>query len=313
MRFRLMPQFSPNSNPGGPLNQQDPHSAEIRRGDRFAFGDNWSQFLSVLDENRIRLAEHSLQRMLERPDLRGLTFLDVGSGSGLFSLAAHRLGARVSSFDFDPQSVACTTELKRRFFPGDPQWTVQPGSALDQAFLDRLGSFDIVYAWGVLHHTGSMWQAMEGLAPLVQEGGQFFMAIYNDQGRWSERWRWFKRTYNRLPKWVRRPYAFLVMGPRELRSFAFYTLTGRPNIYINHITNYAAQSLRGMSYWHDLIDWIGGYPFEVARPEQVFEFMRQRGFQLDRLKTCGGGLGCNEFVFSRPLIPTPASRPDSSV
>ncbi len=50
--------------------------------------------------------------------LAGNSFLDVGSGSGLFSLAAMRLGAdRVHSFDYDPQSVGCTKELKRRFPP----------------------------------------------------------------------------------------------------------------------------------------------------------------------------------------------------
>ena len=100
-----------------------------------------------------------------------------------------------------------------------------------------------------------------------------------------------------------------MMGPRELRSLAFYVLTLRPKMYINYVINYTVQSLRGMSYWHDLIDWIGGYPFEVAKPEQVFEFMRLRGFQLERLKTCGGGLGCNEFVFihsSSPSLETQA-------
>lgn len=54
---------------------------------------------------------------------------------------------------------------------------------------------------------------------------------------------------------------------------------------------------RGMSVWHDLVDWVGGYPFEVAKPEEIFDFYRTKGFTLVRLKTCGGGLGCNEYVF----------------
>src|SRR5438270_7636215 len=121
---------------------------------RFQFGKNWSRFLEVLDDERIAEAERSLVEMLEVRDLRGRSFLDVGSGSGLFSLAAKRLGAtRVHSFDFDPNSVACTSELKRRFFAKDPNWTIEQGSVLDKPYLTSLGTFDIVYSWGVLHHT----------------------------------------------------------------------------------------------------------------------------------------------------------------
>src|ERR1044072_5239228 len=101
--------------------------------------------------------------MLEVDNLLGKKFLDVGSGSGLFSLAARRLGAQVHSFDYDPQSVACTGELRRRYFPDDLHWVVQQGSVLDQGYLASLGSFDVVYAWGVLHHTGAMWRALDNI------------------------------------------------------------------------------------------------------------------------------------------------------
>src|SRR5690606_102989 len=137
----------------------------------------------------------------------GLRFLDIGSGSGLSSLAARRLGARVHSFDYDPESVACTAELRRRFFPGSPDWTVERGSALDAGYLRGLGSFDIVYSWGVLHHTGRMWEGLANAALPVAEGGRLFVAIYNDTGTQSRRWRWIKRTYNQLPRVTRMPFA----------------------------------------------------------------------------------------------------------
>ena len=127
--------------------------------DRFAFGRNWAKFLSVVNDERILEAEKSLRAMLEQPSLSGVRFLDMGSGSGLFSLAARRLGAHVRSFDYDPESVACTAELKRRYFPDDSGWTVERGSALDAAYVRSLGVFDVVYSWGVLHHTGRMWDA----------------------------------------------------------------------------------------------------------------------------------------------------------
>ncbi len=94
-------------------------AAGIDAGARFDFGDNWTRFLELLDDRRIGEAEASLRDMLGIADLRDRSFLDIGCGSGLFSLAARRLGAKVRSFDFDAQSVACARELKRRYFPDD--------------------------------------------------------------------------------------------------------------------------------------------------------------------------------------------------
>lgn len=271
------------------------HAKEVLRGERFEFGANWARFLKVLDDERIALAEKSLCDMLVVSDLQGKSFLDIGSGSGLFSLAARRLGARVHSFDYDPNSVGCTRELKRRYFPEDPQWTIEEGSVLDRDYLSRLGQFEVVYSWGVLHSTGAMWEAMANVAPLVAEKGLLFIAIYNDEGGWSRRWLMLKRVYNWLPGFLKLPYAIIVMGPRELRSLVIETMKGKPWIYFENIS-YSKRNKRGMSHWHDLIDWIGGLPFEVAKPEEVFAFYRKRGFNLTRLVT---GEACNEFVFSR--------------
>src|SRR3989304_4990091 len=164
------------------------HSQEVNLGQRFEFGKNWERFLSALNEERIVEAEKSIKKMLGVDNLRGKSFLDIGSGSGLFSLVARRLGADVYSLDYDPHSVACTAELKRRYFNLDSQWIVKEASALDQGFLKSLGQFDIVYSWGVLHHTGAMWQALENVAPLVKMEGLLYISIYNDQGMISRVW-----------------------------------------------------------------------------------------------------------------------------
>src|SRR5450432_467553 len=130
-----------------PAGSQD-HALDMQRGERFGFGENWARFLAVLDEARVAEACRSLKQMLGVESLEGRAFLDVGNGSGLFSLAAMRLGAaRVVSFDFDPQSVACARELKRRFFPDAAHWTIEPGSVLDDGYLAGLGQFDVVYSW----------------------------------------------------------------------------------------------------------------------------------------------------------------------
>jgi len=282
------------------------HAEEVARGERFEFGKNWSRFLEGVRDEQIVTAESSLKRMLEIDSLAGLSFLDIGSGSGLFSLAARRLGARVHSFDYDPQSVACSAELRRRYFPDDAQWVVEKGSALDADYLARLGHFDIVYSWGVLHHTGRMWQALENARLPVAPGGRLFIAIYNDNGSKSRRWAQIKHAYNNLPRLLRAPFAALAITPNEAKIFLRATLEGRPGEYLRSWIE--PDTLRGMSRWRDIVDWVGGYPYEFATPEQIFDFYRERGFTLTKLKCGGVGLGCNEFVFVRSGRPTLADR-----
>ena len=262
------------------------HTEEVARGDRFEFGANWTRFLRLLNEDRIRAAEEALKEMLQVDDLHGKRFLDIGSGSGLMSLAARRLGASVTSFDYDPQSVACTQELRARFFEGDRSWIATTGSVLDDDFMIQLGTHDIVYSWGVLHHTGQMWKAIANAAARVADHGQLFIAIYNDQGVPSRYWNAVKRIYN-----------------SNAAGRAAMTLLHIPNVYLARIAVRAARGKigadRGMSLWYDMLDWLGGYPFEVAKPERILDFIRPLGFSLVKLKTCGGRYGCNEFVFQR--------------
>lgn len=262
------------------------HAEETSSGARFEFGENWARFLVHLTTQRIDEAQASLRRLLGTRPLEGLRFLDAGSGSGLFSLAANQMGATVVSFDYDPRSVACTNELKLRHGTGKEAWRVEEGSVLDAAYLATLGKFDVVYSWGVLHHTGNMALALRNVAACVAPTGRLVIAIYNDQGWVSKYWHFIKRRYN-SSSWLR-PVVIALHAPYLVGvRFVVRALTGRLALE------------RGMSLWHDCIDWLGGYPFEVAKPEEMVTLFRDLGFVLENMSTCGGRHGCNEFVFRK--------------
>lgn len=285
-----------------------PHRGQNRKGaifpfmnqdQVFAFGRNWQDFLRSIDDERIRNARLSLTEFMTIEDLHGKSFLDIGCGSGLFSLAAHELKAdRIVSFDVDPFSVECCKHLHKQ--AGRPaEWDVLQGSVLDGTFLKGLGSFDIVYSWGVLHHTGRMWDAIHRSSELVKPGGLYYIAIYNKilgrdgSASWvHDFWLKVKRAYNSSP--------FLgnyVLQPLAMAAYVGMVLAKLENP-VTHIRNY--KSHRGMSWKHDATDWIGGYPYEFATVEEVFKFVKGKfpEFNLVNLKVTSGR-GLNWFLFER--------------
>lgn len=260
----------------------------------FSFGKNWQIFLQSLNEERIRNAQSSISEFLELNDLEGKSFLDIGCGSGLFSYAAFRLKAkRIVSFDLDPFSVECCKYLREK--ANNPKnWEIYSGSILDDNFISKLGKFDLVYSWGVLHHTGKMWEAIKNSARLVSENGYYYIAIYHKvEGLLGSKfWLKVKKLYNSSPKIGKHILKFMYI------SIYFAANLVRLKNPLTKIKNYSSH--RGMSWQTDVTDWLGGYPYEFASVEEVFQFMKRNfpNFRLINLKTTNR-LANNWYLFKR--------------
>lgn len=228
-------------------------------------------------------------------DLEGKTFLDIGSGSGLSSLSAYNLGAKVISFDYDEFSVEATKYTKKMFANNDENWIVKKGDVLDEEYMTKLGKYDVVYSWGVLHHTGNMYKALDNASKCVKDDGILVVAIYNTQ-LLTPIWKKIKLFYVSSPVLVKKLMSYI---------YTLYFAIGLCILDIgrgkNPFKRYS-DPLRGMSLYTDVVDWIGGYPFETAKPEEIFIFYKDRGFVLENMVTVGGKMGCNEFVFKKNLI-----------
>lgn len=259
---------------------------------RYAFGRNWSEFIARrLNADTIAASAQHLAGLLKVNSLDGATFLDVGCGSGVHSLAALRLGAeRVISFDYDPDSVKITQKV-REWAGADPNWQVFEGSVLDVAFIDSLPKADIVYSWGVLHHTGDMWTAVCNAARALKPQAEFYIALYSSDNYVNpstDYWVTLKRAYNKASPMVRTLMEMQYMHWRLIE----------PSLDAPDPLNAVAEyGNRGMTAWTDIKDWLGGYPIEFAGFAETRDFCA-REISLDLVNVLAGE-GCTEYVFAR--------------
>jgi SAM-dependent methyltransferase len=257
----------------------------------FDFGKNWQDYSTrVLDEPRLDSAKTSLQALLGGDSLEGKSFLDIGFGSGIFSIGASLLGANpVRGIDISAESVAAADANAARFLSDAKAPEFRQGSILDPKTQQELGSADIVYSWGVLHHTGHMWEAIRNTAALVATDGVLSIAIYNKHIT-SPLWNVIKWFYNISPAIVKRAMYYLMI---PVIVTAKFLVTGKNPL----------NKRRGMDFFVDIIDWIGGYPYEYATPQEVIDFVTALGFELITETKATTPIGCNEFVFRKTDAP----------
>jgi 2-polyprenyl-6-hydroxyphenyl methylase/3-demethylubiquinone-9 3-methyltransferase len=254
----------------------------------FSFGENWKAYLKNASIEDQHAAAQDISEWLGEDRVKGRSVVDIGCGSGIHSLAFHRMGAKkVISFDADIHSVEATRKLWQE--AGEPSnWQVSEGSILDKQVVDQLGQHDIVYSWGVLHHTGAMWEAMANAIELVQPGGYFWIAIYQKGPKYPKHLKQ-KIRYNKASETGKKLIVYRTVALKML---------GRLTRLKNPIGVFRPKR-RGMSRYHDIIDWLGGLPYEVASPEEVESFCQGKGLQLEKIKVRKEGSN-NFFLFTLP-------------
>lgn len=257
------------------------------RANGFDFGENWKDFsANALSQQKIFEAVASIDDLLSAEKVRNKKVLDIGCGSGIFSIALVKLGAeKVIATDISANSIEIAKKNAETYLSPEEASRIifLQDDILNTALGEKKGQFDVVYSWGVLHHTGEMHRAIKAAADFVKKGGYFVAAIYNRH--WSSViWLRVKSFYNALPD-----------AGKKIMVYAFY-----PVIYMAKLLvtgRRPDRSERGMDFYYDVVDWLGGYPYEYAKKEEIYNFVKNAGFVCEKTIAATAPTGCNQFVF----------------
>jgi SAM-dependent methyltransferase len=266
----------------------------LKNKKHFAFGKNWELYSRQINSSHIESSKKDLIGLIQLESLQGMSVLDIGSGSGVHSLSMMLLGCKdLVALDYDPDSVSTTNRvLSGKSFKGDFQ-VIQADILKHIPGIDGR-TFDLVYSWGVLHHTGDMMKGIDRSISYVKPGALIALALYR-KTLLCTFWRIEKFLYSKSPKILQslfqKTYEFvfgLGIKIKTGQSLRAYKLS-----YFQK---------RGMDFSRDVHDWLGGYPYESIDPRYLIQYMEQRGFTLlnshiSKKQIGILGSGCDEFLF----------------
>jgi len=260
----------------------------------FAFGENWDLYSRQIDSRHIENSKKDFIGLTHLDCLEGMKVLDIGSGSGIHSLSMMLLGCKnLVSLDYDFDSVSTTKRvLSGKIFKGDYQ-VIQADILKHIPELDG-HTFDLVYSWGVLHHTGDMMKGIDESVRYVKPGGLIALALYR-KTLFCSFWKIEKFIYSKSPKLLQR----VVQKSYEL-VFALHTYLKTGQTFGSYKHDYLQK--RGMEFSRDVHDWLGGYPYESIDPKYLIQYMQLMGFSLVNSNIAKKqigilGSGCDEFLF----------------
>ena len=267
---------------------------------KFKFGENWLKFNKLINYKKILQATKSLKKYNIK--FKKKSFLDVGCGSGLFSLAASTMGCnKIYSIDVDNSSIKSTQIVRNNFKKKSLNWKVEKVSLIGDNFKKKCFNYDIIYCWGVAHHTGNMFKAFKNLSDVAKLNSYLIIAIYNDEGLKSKIWWLIKFIYNFVPQGLKKLYAFFIMSIiRKLYVIIRLLFTLKFNELYSFLKKKTKRT-RGMNKEIDIMDWVGGYPYEYIKFNDLKKYFIAKGFKVIKSHQCKGP-GNHEIVFKREKI-----------
>ncbi len=196
-------------------------------------------------------------------EVKGKTVLDAGCGTGVFSIIFARNGAaKVTGIDISPGSLGTARGLKEKFGLANAEFQQQ--DMLHLSFRDA--SFDIVWAWGTVHHTTDPLGAITELIRVLKPGGSLFLAIYKQT---SVTWihEIIRKTMIRTPRW----------SWNVLAKAGAFMLT--PVVFL---FKRRQKSRKGEKLSELILDWYFVPIRHYYTPEEIRVFLERKKFRIEK-------------------------------